>query len=131
MSDLKVVSKSFDKSGPIGKVIIGFCVFAGLFLSVFVWATIQNTTVLNEMVRQNNNIEVMINNQVKLDVFKRCIKNAYDQANEFYNDEVLTSFGKILMEFNIPFPDELNTVLIKYRKKISFINDCLIFPEDL
>lgn len=130
MSD-KVLGKSFDKAGPVGKVIIGFCVFAALFLSVLTWSVAQNSTVLNEMVRQNNNIETLVDNQGQLDVFRRCIKVACDDANEYFNEEILKTIGDVLSEYSVPFPDNLNENLLKYGKKTDFIKDCLIFPEDL
>lgn len=126
----KELMGAFSKSGIIGKVILGFIIFASLFLSVFVWNTIQNNKAVTEMIRQNDNIETLIQEQAKVEVLKRCIKTEYDKAMDYYSDELIQTFGKILNQNNIPFPQELNIILQECRKKLNEINDCLIFPED-
>lgn len=127
----KVLKEMFINSGIVGKVIIGFCVFSFLFLSVFVWYIIQNTTTLQEIVRQNDNIEQLIQNQEKIDTLKKSIKIEYDRAYDYYNDEIIRGLGELLNEYGIAFPQKLNENLLKFRKRMDAINNCLIFSEKL
>jgi len=122
-NNVKEVAQAFTKSGIIGKILITFSIFLVLFLLVFVWYNIQNNKLIVS-------IEALIQNQARLDVFKRCIKDAYDDGMVEYNQELLPVLGTILQEHGIAFPQKLNTSILKFQTKMNRIQDCLIFPED-
>ena len=119
MDENKVVD-GFLKSGVIGKILI-------TFLIIFVISTIIDKLENNRVLTA---IEGMLENQAKIDVLKKCIKQNYDIAEQQWRETKLI-IGKTLEDNGVSFPNDLNTAFQKYDIKREEIKDCLIFPEDL
>jgi hypothetical protein len=128
MSDVKSVANAFSLSGIVGKLLITFII---IFVIIFVYSNVQNTITLTELVKQNSNVEKLIQNQVKIDIFKKCIKLAYDDTMSEFNTELLIILGATMQENNVAFPQSLNKAIQKFRHKMEVVKDCLIFPEEL
>jgi len=132
---IKSTTEAFIKGGISSKILIVFGIlFVFLFttfLYVFITYNQQNTKALEEFVRQNRNVENLIETQVQITVFKRCIKKAYDETAEEFENELLMVLGKTLKDYSVPFPQTLNESIRKFRAKFRLIKDCLIFPEEL
>ena len=129
--NIKNVLSSFSESGTIGKILFTFVVIFILFFAVFVWYNIQNTKMIGEFVKQNRNVETLIKTQAKNDVFKECVKKAYDTAEKQFNNELLVTLGETMQKNGVAFPQDLNKAILKYREVFAIIKDCLIFPEKL
>lgn len=131
MSDDKTKESFFTawvKGGIVNKILL---LFGALFIMIFVWSNMQNEKMLGELVKQNKNVEKLIQEQTKLKAFKKCIKDAHDDASMEFNKKLLMILGETLSDNNVAFPQELNESIVQFREKFNIIKDCLIFPEDL
>ena len=115
------------KGGIVNKILL---LFGALFFMIFFWSNIQNEKMLNELIKQNQNVEKLIEEQAELKTFKRCIKDAHDKASDEFNNELLMVLGNTLSKNNIAFPQDLNKTIVDFREKFYFVIECLIFPED-
>lgn len=147
-----VAVEGIVKGNIVTKIIIYSIVTILIIGGMFFWSTIQvdkqqkqANMQLDQLVLLNNNIQHMIQNQAKIDVFRRCIKAAYDNTIEsyaesinYFNNDFIRILGKTMEAHNVPFPQELNESIQKFRSnmqrfrdKAEVIKSCLIFPEDL
>lgn len=123
--------KAFIQSGVIGKFFIIVLIMISLIIGIVIWSNIQDNKMLVELIKQNNNVEQLIENQVKIDIFKKCIKVAHDKATDTLNNEFLIILGNTMQQYKVPFPQELNKAIQKFRVELNKVKDCLIFPEEL
>ena len=120
-------SKLLTSGGIVGKILFTFLI---VFLCLFGWMVVQNTIMSNELIRQNKNVERLINEQTEIRVFKQCVLEEYTQAMNEYNDGFINSLGKFMNDNSITFPQAINISIQKFRKRAEKIKDCLIFPVD-
>lgn len=131
MKDSGEMWKAFVQSGVIGKFFIIVLVMIFVIIAVVIWSNIQDNKMLIELIKQNENVEMLIENQTKIDIFKKCIKIANDKAANTFNNELLIILGSTMQEHEVLFPQELNKSIQKFRSEMNEIKDCLIFPEEL
>lgn len=125
-NEVKDIAAAFKLSGPIGKVIMGMVLVVAISLGFVVWFNLQNQAMITQIVRLNGNIESMVYNQESIGALKQNIKNTYDAADEYFNEGLLGTLGKVLAGAGVQFPQELNMAIQKYRQKKGQIKDCLI-----
>ena len=116
------------KSGIVKAAFI-FCII--IVLLMIGWAQFNSTVMYGELVKQNKNVEHLINEQAEIKVFKKCVKKEYDSTMGEFNGEFIKLLGEFMAHNNILFPQEINISIQEFRKKAERIKDCLIFPEEM
>lgn len=134
MSDgLNKTGKLIGKMKPLNAMI--FLVLVTLVLNTVSsqWSNYEDRKdrhdLLQQIVLLNKQNGELIKDQVKSDLIKKCVKEAQDEQVEEFNTVVIPQIGKTLQEHDVPFPQELNIILGKYRQKMGKIDTCLIFPQ--
>jgi len=122
----KEVVTAWNKSGVIGKILIAFIVLVAAFL---IWDKVTTGAMLSEYMRQGDILQTMVENQAEMNRFKRCIKDAHDEATAEF-DDLLKVLGGVIQSAGIPFPQDLNLGIQEFRKTMALVKDCLIFPEE-
>lgn len=123
---IESATKAFIDSGVSGKafitIIIIVIVMMAFFGTLMTWGNV-NQQKLAEAIQDS------IEEQRKIDDFKDCVFDMYEETNEHYKTELLPYLASFLRENNIIFPEDLNTQLLKYQTKFEKIKTCLISPE--
>ncbi|KPK96018.1 hypothetical protein AMJ80_02440 [bacterium SM23_31] len=122
---VEAVTESWSNSGISGKAFITIAVIVISMMAFF--GTLMTWGNVNQQ-RLTEAIEDSIEEQRKIDDFKDCVFDTYQETNDFYKMELLPFIGKTLTENNIVFPEELNIKLLKYQSKFEMIKTCLIDP---
>lgn len=126
--DSKDIKDMWKISGPYGRNLLIVAVIAIFVVAVFAYLNIQDNIQDTKLI---NNLSEMIKDQKKEDILKKCILEEYNDANDYFNRELLTSFGKILSDNGILFPQEINIKIQNFRSELEDVKDCLISPGDL
>lgn len=129
MSDkiIEPIIKEFTQNSVIGKIIIAFTfIVVMIFLVLTYWSNKQSEKMLNQLTIQNSNVESLIENQTQIDIFKQCVNEQHESAMKTFNNKFIIKLGKVLLEYNVPFPQELNETIYEFRQEMADLKDCLI-----